>query len=242
MFSPSPTLVRLFLTATLVAPTAAAFAQIEGDGKIDVIFSDSFETGDTSAWSSAVNIAPTDIKPKAASVGSFGLSSNPSSVMYVQDDSPLAERGYAAKFFVDPSNLSLQQKSIAIFAAFDTTQRAPVLLLSLSQSQRGILVRAETLTVNGFVAGPWAPLGRGPHLVEVAWTRTPSASKALGLVTLAIDGTFVSQVAGLANPYGIDTIRLGLPNANPAKNSGEIYFDEFEARRLPTIGPGAISN
>jgi hypothetical protein len=75
-----------------------------------LIFADSFESGDLSAWTSSnTNSGHLSVSTAAAQIGSQGMQAAISNNigMYVTDDSPNAEPRYRARFYFDPNSLTM---------------------------------------------------------------------------------------------------------------------------------------
>jgi len=76
----------------------------------DLIFSDGFEGGSLSAWTSSVTGGgDLSVTAQAALKGNFGLQAliNDNTSLYVTDDSPTAEKRYRARFYFDPNGITM---------------------------------------------------------------------------------------------------------------------------------------
>ena len=83
---------------------------LNGSATTDLIFSDSFENGDLSAWDTSESDGGDLIASANADfTGNFGLLNmlDDDNSIYVQDDSPNAEERYFAQFYVNPSNVTI---------------------------------------------------------------------------------------------------------------------------------------
>ena len=73
---------------------------------------DGFESGDTSAWSSAeTDSSNLSVTTDAAIVGDYGLQGavDGQNEMYVEDDSPAGEHYYHARFYFDPNSVNIAE-------------------------------------------------------------------------------------------------------------------------------------
>jgi hypothetical protein len=211
----------------------------------DLIFRDDFESGTLSAWSSAAtdggDLAPSAIAAmKFTSIGLQGAVDDTAS-LYVQDDSPVDEDRYRARFYVDTNGFDPGETGGAhrtrIFIAFEEapTRRLAAIVLKRLGSVYSVMGRAR-LDDDSQADTGFFDVSDGPHVVELDWKRSSSASANDGTFELWIDGVSRSQLTGLDNSRSaVDFARLGALSIKPTA-AGTLFWDEFESRRLNFIG------
>jgi hypothetical protein len=214
------------------------------DDPAELIFTDGFESGDVSRWSSSRNVGGRLAVTAAAALdAAFGLSANvtDTNALYVQDDTPAAEPRYRARFLFDPNGFlpgpGNGNTTVTLFAAFQgTSTRAVAIILRRRQGQYA--VQAQALLDSGTVVSTgFANITDAAHAVEFDWRRASAAGANNGSVQLWIDGTAVATLGGLDNDTtGVDLARLG-PQSLQSGASGTLFFDRFESRRTTFIGP-----
>jgi DNA-binding beta-propeller fold protein YncE len=223
-------------TAALADNSAAAFAVL--------VFGDGFDSGTLSAWSAAAtDTGDLMADGSAAQAGtSWGLraSVDDTAALYVQDDSPQGEARYRARFYLDPDDYDPGEASghfrTRLFLAFaEPNRRVMALVLRRRGGQYALIARLRR--DDGTQADAALPLGDGPRLLEVEWSRASAEAAADGSLTLWMDGVPQLTLGGVDNDQaGVDFVRLGALNVKPGA-AGVLRFDEFESRRLQYIGP-----
>ncbi len=226
-------------TTTTIPPSTTTSTTTTTVPSSDQLFSDGFETGSMSAWSSSVtNSGRLTVTTTAALSGTFGLQATIANriAMYVADTTPSAETSYHARFMFDPNSIAVGTGSIHDIIIGTNSKGKVNLRLQITKSSRGYQLRTGTMLDSGSIKySSWVPLSDAPHSIEVAWRAATSGSN--GSHTLFIDGVSVSSVTGLANSSTrIDSARLG-PQNIPSGVSGVEYFDGFTSTRTSYIGP-----
>jgi hypothetical protein len=202
----------------------------------DLIFSDSFESGNFSAWSANSNNAGRlSVSTAAALQGNYGLEvafSNKVN-MLVRNDSPSAETRYRARFYFHPNSIAMATgDNITVFQGLDAAGSV-VLSIQFNRSSAGYQVRARShdSSLAAFVNTPYFTLSNAVHTLEVDWGND-------GHLTFWIDGIQQANLTGINNStYEIETVRLGAPTMSITGTSGSFYIDGFESRRSTYIGP-----
>ncbi len=216
----------------------------------DPIFTDGFESGDTSAWSSTVEspiqlgglfsgqyIPPglgLIVHPKAAYVGSYGLGAivEDNHPMFVQDDTPTAETQYRARFNLLVKSLTADpNKGMGILFGGGTGKSFQV-FAGWVGGQHVITARVGeddgSWTWTGFftvAANDWA-------LVEVDWAAATGDGNNDGYFSLYLDGVLQETVPTLDNDtVTVDTVRLGPFYVSPSA-TGIIGFDAFSSETV----------
>ncbi len=212
----------------------------------DLIFRDGFESADLSAWSSS-STGGGDLVPSvlaAMRLTSVGLKGtvNDTASLFVEDDSPLDEDRYRARFYFDTNSYdpgetggARRTRLFIVFEEAPTRRLAAIVLKRLSGAysiEGRCRLDDDSQADTGFF-----PISDGPHSVELDWKRSSSAIANDGTFELWIDGVSQSQLTGLANSRSsVDFMRMGALNVKPTAN-GTLYWDEFESRRASYIGP-----
>jgi hypothetical protein len=212
----------------------------------DLIFRDGFADGSLGRWSSAhTDGGDLDISP-AAGLNSTaqGLHAvvNDTRGLFVQDDAPLGEHRYRARFYFDSNGFDpgeVQNRSrTRMFIAFAEApaRRLAAVVLRRVAGVYSVMARAR-LDDNSQANTPFIPISDGPHFVEIDWRQSSAPDALDGTLEVWIDGVSVATLTGLDNSLGsVDFARLGALSVKAGAN-GTLYFDEFESRRATYIGP-----
>lgn len=239
--TPSPTATA---TSTAATPTRTPTATATATPTLpptDNIFADSFESGNFSAWSSAVTgSGKLSVTGGAALSGTRGMQATISSTtpIYVADLSPNAEASYHARFYFSANTLSLANgNSHDIFAGRNSAGKV-IFNLQLRRSSGVFQVRATALTNSGTTqATNWYTLQGGSNSIEIAWQAATTSSGTNGSVSLWLNGTLQQAKTGLTNgSYRLDEVRLGPVGNIPSGTGGTEYYDAFVSTRTTYIG------
>jgi calcineurin-like phosphoesterase family protein len=237
--SPTPTSTpthTLTLTPTFTPPATNT------PGSSDLIFTDGFQSGDLSAWtSSTTDLGDLNVSTAAALVGSQGMQAvidDPNSI-YVTDDSPIAQPRYRARFYFDPNSLPMASGDAHfIFKGFAGTS-TEVLRMEFRYFSGAYQSRAFLLDDGTIWTGTnWFTLSDAPNIIELDWRASTAVGANNGGLTLWINGTQQQDLTGIDNDTRrIDRSRLGALTGIDAGTRGTYYFDAFESRRQTYIGP-----
>jgi len=212
----------------------------------DLIFKDGFEKGGTGRWTLASTDGGDLAVTSAAAMGGTleGLEGNVNDVnpLFVEDDSPIAEPRYRARFYIDPRSFDTGEAEghhrTRTFIAFSEAPARRVAAVVLRR-QGGVLAlgfRAR-LDDNSQADTAFFPLAAGPRPVEIDLVRASAPGVADGSLEVWIDGIAVAKLTGLTNSLaGVDFARLGGLSIKSGA-AGTMYWDEFESRRQSYIGP-----
>jgi hypothetical protein len=211
----------------------------------DLIFRDGFESGDLSNWSSAAVDGGDLLLSSAAalkftSVGLQGVVDDTAS-LYVQDDTPVDEDRYRARFYFDTNGFDPGESAGAhrtrVFIAFEEgpTRRLAAIVLKRTAGTYSVMGRAR-LDDNTQADTGFFDISPGAHFVELEWKRSSGPSANDGTFQLWIDGVSVSTLLNLDNSQSaVDFARMGALSVK-AGATGTLYWDEFESRRFNYIG------
>ena len=211
----------------------------------DLIFKDGVESGGLSAWSSSVTDGgDLTVSAEAALAGTgSGLRGVVDDVnpLYVQDDSPIDEGRYRARFYLDPNGFDpgeaqLQRRTRTFIAFSDAPSRRVAAVVLRRQNGVYALMGRARLDDNQQADTGFFTISDASHAVEIDLVRASGPDALDGALSLWIDGVSVAQLSGLDNSLGeVDFARLGALSVKPAAN-GTLYWDEFESRRVSPIG------
>ena len=219
---------------------------IEGSPIPDPIFSDGFESGNLSAWSTAVSDGG-DLSASAAAalVEAQGLQAviDDNNAVYLTDLSPEAEPRYRARFYFDPNSIGMANNDRHLI--FTGYQGASTMLVQLELRFYGgtYYLRAYALddTAVWRYTG-WIPIADATQAVEIDWQAGSAPGANDGHLTLWIDGLQKTSLAALDNDTRrIDQVRLGAISGIDAGTRGAYYFDAFASRRVSYVGPAFIT-
>jgi hypothetical protein len=257
--------VNTYVTARQVFPDVAASTAgrfvvswlsnlQDGDGygiaarrmMADGIFADGFESGDTSAWSSAATDGGDLTVSGAAALNGtvFGLQGfvDDTAGLFVADERPDDENRYRARFYFDTNDFDpgealnrFRTRILLVFEEAPTRRLAAVVLRRIGGAY-SLMGRARQ-DDNSQANTGFFPITNGAHVVEIDWQRSSGPSAKDGRFELFLDGVPVSVLTGLDNSISsVDFVRLGALSVK-AGASGTLFWDEFESRRATSIGP-----
>jgi len=242
---PAPTATRTTTpgpTATRTPTSGPTVTRTPTPASSDLIFTDSFESGDFSAWSSSIDDAgDLSVSAAAALVGSRGVQAviDDNNSIYVTDDRPAAEPRYRARFYFDPNSIGTASGDAHfIFKGLMGTS-LEVLQVEFRQSSGTYQLRARLLNDGStWTNTSWFTISDASHLIELDWRAATAAGANNGGLTLWIDGVQQANFTTVDNDTGrIDRARLGAVIGIDTGTRGTYYFDAFESRRLTYIGP-----
>jgi hypothetical protein len=237
--TPTPTITA---TMTATTPTATFTATPTNTPLPDLIFADSFETGNLSVWSAATtdggNIS---VSAAAALVGAQGMQAliNDNISIYVTDDRPTSEPRYRVRFYFDPNTVVMAKNNAHfIFNGFNAAGTA-VVRVEFHILSGQYQIRANVLNDStSFTSTAWFTISDAPHPIELDWRASTAVGADNGGVTLWIDGVQMANLTGVDNDTRrIDRVRLGATAAIDSGTRGTEYFDAFESHRQTYIGP-----
>jgi hypothetical protein len=209
------------------------------------IFSDGFESGSFSAWSATGGTtANISVTSGSAQAGTYKMSAviSGGASGYVQDNTPVNETGYHARFYFNPNGLTTgngnNPAAITIFNGLNTANQTAFQVQYRRSTNTGYQVRLGVQV--GAAPGTttftnWFTITTGSmNAIEVAWASGASTS-----ASLSTAGTVRQTLAGLnTSAFTLDSVRLGPQGALPAGTPlGTVFFDSFASTRRTVIGP-----
>lgn len=208
---------------------------------LDLIFADSFESGDLSAWSAAATDAgDLSVSAAAALAGSFGMQAviDNNTAIYVADTTSNMEPRYRARFHFDPNSIGMANGDwhdlLRGFAG-----GSPVVRVQFGFLADEYVIRAGLLNDGiTWTNSPWFSLSDTAHTIEFDWRASTSPGASDGGLTLWIDSAQQANFTGVDNDTRrIDSARLGAVSGIDTGTRGTYYFDAFESRQQTYIGP-----
>ena len=206
----------------------------------DVIFSDGFESGSFSAWSSSTTGGgDLSVTAAAKNSGTFGMQAviNDNTALYVTDDTPAAEPRYRARFYYNPNGIAMAAGDLFyVFQGLNSggtvVVRLPVRLNGTQYQVRGA-VRTDGGTYTSTV---WIPI-TGWSAIELDWQAASAPGANDGHLTMWVNGVQQATLTGIDNDtMRVDSGRLGANNVATGTR-GTIFFDDFVSHRQTYIGP-----
>jgi uncharacterized protein YjiK len=210
----------------------------------DVIFADSFESGNLLAWSArAIDSGDLSVSPAAALVGGNGMQAvlDDNVAIHVTDDRPVAEPRYRARFYFDPNAIVMTSGDTHFILQGFMGTSPIVLRVEFRFSNGAYQLRAASLDdATTWTNSSWFTITDAAHFVEVDWRAATAAGANNGGITLWIDGIQRASLTTVDNDTRrIDRVRLGAVAGIDTGTRGTYYFDAFESRRQTIIGPAA---
>lgn len=211
-------------------------------GVADLIFTDGFESGNLSAWSSSTTDAgDLNVSLSAALTGSYGLQTviDDNKAIYVTDETPDAESRYRARFYFDPNSISMASGNAhfvfnGLMGSSTAVLRIEFRFSSGTYQVRGRLINDGSAWTNT----SWFTISDSSHVIELDWRAATAVSANNGGLTLWIDGTERANLTGVDNDLRrIDRVRLGAVAGVDTGTRGTYYLDAFESHRQIYIGP-----
>ena len=207
----------------------------------DIIFADSFESGDLTAWSSNLSDGgDLSASPSAAMLGSYGLQAviDDNNPLYVTDDTPSAEARYRARFYFDPSSITMSNGDTLYLLYGHAGTSTAVLRIDFRFYNSSYQLRASQITDGATWRNTnWFNIEKSPHFIELDWRAATAPGANDGGLSLWIDGVEQTPLTGTDNDTRrIDRVQLGLASVDSGTR-GTFFFDAFESRKQNYIGP-----
>ena len=209
--------------------------------KTDLLFSDSFETSDFSAWSLVYpDGGDLTINAQAAITEDLGMQATVNDInnLFVRDWNPYEEKQYRVRFYIDPYSLNLANgNALYILKGYDRDDN-DILRVEFRQSVGDYQLRIDARNdATGFQASQWFTILDGPHAVEVNWKASTQTGVNNGQLGLWIDGLQRVNISNIDNDTRkIDYIDWGIVSGVDQGTQGSCYFDGFKSRRYSFIG------
>jgi hypothetical protein len=210
------------------------------------IFSDGFESGDTSAWSNT-NTGGGDLTvcdAGAMNGTSYGLciAFTTDKRKQVVDASPADESHYRARFYFDPNGLSLGNNEKIRLAQARTGMnelRPVIVLLRVFNGQYQIRLRGHDDLMSGFYDTAWYTISDAAHVIELDWQAASGPGANDGTLALYLDDVLKETLSGMdTDTEVVSTITVGFTSKTEGITvAGSMYLDEFVSDSDAYIGP-----
>ncbi|MCU1686651.1 MAG: hypothetical protein JWQ81_7390 [Amycolatopsis sp.] len=193
----------------------------------NVVFSDGFESGNTSAW--APPTGPVAVTPGSALTGTLGLqaTANGTAPAYLTDPTPTNETAYHLQFQFRPDTLVTGSGTVNLAAGLSATGQT-LFVVQYRKSTGAAQVRLGVLRSNGTVVyTTYLTLGgTGTQTLRVDWAAGTSSTHKLtvGAASQTLTGVNTGTVR-------LDTLRLGLFGGGAA-TTGTASFDAVTTTRF----------
>lgn len=183
---------------------------------------------------------------EASYSGEYGLQLDfdTTGASYLQDESPVSEPHYRARFYINLSQLNFgEEDQFDLFTGYrdknlngpDDTDRVEFKLLVEEVSGDRLLTAKAYNGDGGEIATNGIVIADGWHSVEVEWQAW--ASNVNGYLNLWLDGEPQEGITGLFYQGAvIDFVRWGVVTGNPATITGYMDLDDFASARFDYIG------
>jgi subtilisin family serine protease len=208
----------------------------------DVIFSDGFESGGLSAWSSCtVDGGDLSVSTAAKLAGNYGMQAllDDNVSIYCTSDHPNAEPRYRARFYFDPNSITMVNGDAHILLRGYSGSSTIVARVEFGYSAGAYQIRAALLNDGStWTDSAWFTITDASHIIEFDWRAATSAGANDGGLTLWIDEVQKANIPGIDNDTRrIDRALIGAAAGLDTGTRGTYYFDAFESRRQTYIGP-----
>jgi hypothetical protein len=211
----------------------------------DLIFKNGFDAGNLNAWTAVTDGGDLWVDGGAAMRGStYGLAAlvDDTNAIYVQDNSPLNQSRYRARFYLNPYTFDPGEGQAhlrtRVFLAFDETPVARVMAIVLRRQAGAYSLMVRVRRDDGTRASTaFYPITNATHSVEVDWQRSTAPGASNGTFRLWIDDVLKQTLSGIDNDQaGVDNVRMGALSVKTGA-SGILLFDELESRSATAVGP-----
>ncbi len=221
-----------------------ANAQTTACASPDLIFSDSFESGNFSAWSfSYTNGSRLSVSTTVKRVGNYSAQAtiDGANIVYLADDRPNAEARYRARFYFHPNNLTMP-KNLA-HPIFYGVQGGSTSIMRVGLRKSGAKYQLRVGLVNDGTTWKytsWFTISNTWHAVEIDLQAATNSSAKNGSLTFWLDGVQKAKLTKIDNDTRrVDGVWLGPITGTPPGTRGTYYFDDFVSGRSNYIGPAA---
>ncbi|MGO4597209.1 multicopper oxidase domain-containing protein [Terrabacter sp. 2RAF25] len=212
--------------------------------RANAIFSDTFDSGNLSAWTSITNVARAVVDAAAGNpvrAGNYGLAvrlpgGTSNGPAYVTDDSPLNETTYHAQFSFNPNTLVTGTAWVTVFEGRTATGQAFAVQFQRNTSgttsarQLRVVMNRNVLG-NTTGASITAANAAGAHTVRVDWSQGTGGS-----LRFVVDGTARYTLTGnnTGTAMQVQSARLGITAGTTTATTlaGTAWFDSFVSTRI----------
>jgi hypothetical protein len=192
----------------------------------NIVFSDGFESGNTSAW--ATSTGPVTVQPGSALSGTRGMQATAAGTApaYLTDTTPANESAYHLQFQFRPDTLATGTATVNLAAGLSATGQQ-LFVVQYRKSAGAAQVRIGVRRSTGVVSyTPYLTLGSGVQTIRVDWAAGTSTTHKLTV------GSASQQLTGVnTGTVRLDTLWLGLSGGGAA-TTGAASFDAVLSTRF----------
>jgi hypothetical protein len=192
----------------------------------NIVFSDGFESGNTSAW--AAQTGPIAVLPGSALSGTRGMQATAAGTApaYLTDTTPTSESAYHLQFQFRPDTLTTGTGTVNLATGLSTTGQQ-LFVVQYRKSTGAAQVRLGVRRSTGVIAfTAYITLGAGVQTIRADWAAGTSTTHKLTV------GTASQQLTGVnTGTVRLDTLWLGLAGGGAA-TTGAASFDAVLSTRF----------
>jgi hypothetical protein len=187
-----------------------------------LIFANGFNTGNASAWSQQVG--PVTVAPASAFANSPALTVTGSTLAYVVDNGPVAERTLHAQFQFAAGTFNTNGAIVDLLQARNAAGTA-VAVVQYRRTGGVSQLRVGLLTSAGWRYSAWSGIATSAITVRLDWT-----SAAAGVATLVVNGANAGSATGNSGASTVESVALGQV-AKTGTNTGSGALDAYTSNR-----------
>jgi YD repeat-containing protein len=211
----------------------------------DLIFADSFESGDFSAWSYYTPSGDLFVDTAARIVGNYGLRNvvDNNGARFVQDDTPGGESSYHARFYFDPNSIQMNSGNHVIFQGYKYNGMelpAAVVRVEVGKDKDTGLYQVRAAirkNNNDWIFSPAYTFSDYHHAFEIRWRAGTGIARPDGVLQFWLDGELKYSQTNVDNhTHRVDFARLGVVEPPDVGTAGSHCLDHFESRQNSYIG------
>ncbi len=235
---------------TTSAPTRTSTSMptaTPGSAQWQTVFSDSFESGNFSAWTSSVTDGGNlSVSTTGAMDGSRAMNAriNDNNVLSVTKNLSTAGTSYKGFFRFDPNSISMVSgNTFWIFAGGDASG-VDKISVRLRRYAGAYQLQSQAKDNAGVMqSSGWYNISDIPHRVELTW-QAADAGKSNGYLLLSLDNAVnIANLTGFNNSQvRVNMVKLGAVNGIDSGTRGTIIFDNFIASQLAGVSEPAATN
>jgi hypothetical protein len=196
------------------------------------LFSDDFESGDLSSWSSSVTDGnDLSVSTEAKINDDYGLSVsiNDTNIIYVQDSTPNTKR-YRVRIYINHNSITMPNNGTNITFVEGRSGTRGVFLLGLYYTDlAGYNIRFQARDDGSSYQTADYPITSEAHYIEADWQASTGDGNNDGFASIWIDGVFKGTLSNIDNDTRtITDVRVGATQGFGAGGvNGVYYLDNF---------------
>jgi hypothetical protein len=199
---------------------ASGVAVADYQRKDDLLFLDSFESGNFDGWNAAVTgDGDLSVSTAAAYSGRYGMQAviNDTTSMYVSNTTPASEAEYHARFYVNPNQLTMASGNVLTLLT-GSTASADVFFVQMQKTGSTYQVRVSDQS-GSLINSSWYDLTAGWNAIEIFYL----PGNLTGQMSLWVGGVLKQTLNNLDNDgTKVEAVRLGAMNVASGTNGTNI--------------------